>query len=68
MTMGMGDYIRTKVDGRWRLVDMDLFLDVHQQLADHFRARGLNGEALDVAIVEMLPIRLAQALDDMPVH
>lgn len=60
-----GEAIRTQVDGRWRLVDMNLYLKVHEQLADDFRARGLSGEALDVAIAEMLPVRLAQVLNNM---
>ena len=64
----MSDYIRVQVDGQWRLVDHDLFLDIHQQLADHFRAQGLSGDALDVAIVAMLPVRLRQILDNAAVH
>ena len=64
----MGDCIRVQIEGRWRLVDMGLFLDVHEQLANRFRARGLKGQALDVAIAEMVPMRLSQILNSMSVH
>jgi hypothetical protein len=44
------------------LVDYDLFLDVHERLADHFRRAGLRGYQLDVAICADLPRALAEIL------
>jgi hypothetical protein len=43
-------------------------LDAHQQLADEYRARGLTGHALDVAIVSNLPLRPAQLIDGVVYH
>jgi hypothetical protein len=59
----MNDCIRVQVDGQWRLVDRDLFLDAHQQLADYYRAKGMTGDALDYAIEQDLPHHLALMLD-----
>jgi hypothetical protein len=39
------------------------FLDVHTELGDKFRALGLTGYLLDIAIVSNLPKRLAEVLD-----
>jgi hypothetical protein len=50
------------VGDRLRLIDSDLFSEVHQELADQFRAEGLTGAALDHAIVDALPHRLAEIL------
>jgi hypothetical protein len=44
-------------------VDYDVFLDVHQQLADYYRAKGMTGDALDYAIEQDLPHHLALMLD-----
>ena len=46
-----------------RRVARGLFLDVAWQLDEHYRAEGLRGHALDCAIEEALPQRLAQVLD-----
>lgn len=46
-----------------RVVDMDIFITVHEELADHYRAEGLRGNALDIAICNALPKRLAEVLD-----
>ena len=46
-----------------RRIDRGLFLDVHWQLVEHYRAEGLTGDALSYAIEEALPSRLAQVLD-----
>jgi len=51
-----------------RIVDHDLFIEVHEQLADEYRARGLTGHALDVAINNNLAHRLAQILDGTSYH
>jgi hypothetical protein len=55
--------ILTKVGDHLRLVDHDLFCDVHQALADQYRAMGLTGHLLDLAIVSNLPRRLSEVLD-----
>jgi hypothetical protein len=54
--------ILTRVGASRELVDDDLFLDIHEQLADHFRSQGLTGHDLDVAIVGAMPDALQQAL------
>ena len=64
----MPDEIKCMVGDEERIIDMDVFIDVHQQLADYYRAKGLTGDALDVAITEMLPVRLLQILDNLAVH
>ena len=64
----MPDKIQCMVGDQERIVDMDVFIDAHQWLADHFRAKGLSGDALDVAINEMLPLRLSQILDKVTIH
>jgi hypothetical protein len=46
-----------------RRIDRGLFLDVHWQLVEYYRAEGLRGHALDCAIEEALLHRLAQVLD-----
>ena len=64
----MPDKIKTRVGDQMRLVDYDLFVDIHQHLADYYRALGLEGDKLDLAIVEALPQRLAQVLDGTVYH
>jgi hypothetical protein len=56
-----GTKIKVHVGGCMRIVDRDLWFDVHQ-LTDHYCAEGLTGKALYVAIEEALPQRLAQEL------
>ena len=55
--------IGTKVGNHMRLVDYDLFVTVHEELADKFRALGLAGHLLDLAITSNLPRRLSEVLD-----
>jgi hypothetical protein len=47
------------------LVDSDIFHTVHDELAEHFRAMGLTGDALDMAIVTNLRPRLAEVLGEL---
>ena len=68
MTWTMPDKIRCMVGDQERIIDMDVFIDAHEYLADHYRAKGLTGDALDVAICDMLPVRLSQILDKAMVH
>jgi hypothetical protein len=53
----------TRVGTDWRIVDIEIFLRCHGQLADEMRLRGFKGAALDHAIVDRLPTRLAVVLD-----
>jgi hypothetical protein len=55
--------IQCMVGNEMRVIDRDLFMTVHEELADEFRALGLTGHLLDIAIVSNLPRRLAQILD-----
>jgi hypothetical protein len=64
----MTNKIKCMVGDHERIVDMDVFLDIHEHLADYYRALGLEGDKLDLAIVEALPQRLAQVLDQPAVH
>jgi hypothetical protein len=57
-------YIQVRVGYELRVVDMDLFITVHEELAEHYRAEGLRGDALDHAICDALPQRLAEVLDE----
>ena len=57
------DKILTQVGDRMRLVDRDTFMDVQEELADRYRAAGLTGYVLDLAVVSNLPRRLAEVLD-----
>jgi hypothetical protein len=66
--MDMPDKIQVLVGERMRVIDHDFFLEVHQQLADYYRGKGLTGHALDVAIVAELPRRLAAILDGRVYH
>jgi hypothetical protein len=52
------------VGDKRRIVDADLFSAVHEELADKYRALGLRGQLLDLAIVANLPRRLAEMLDE----
>jgi hypothetical protein len=58
--------ILTTVGDKKRWVDFDLFLGCHAQLAEFYRALGLEGDKLDIAIVAEMPHRLAQVLDEQP--
>lgn len=60
------DKILTTVGNQKRWVDYDVFLEMHTQLADFYRALGLEGDKLDIAIVAEMPHRLAQVLDQQP--
>ena len=61
--VGPGDQqIQTMVGNELRRVDYHLFLCVHDELADKYRAQGLTGRALDEAIVAERPAVLAIAL------
>ena len=64
----MNDKIKCMVGDHERLIDLGLFLDVHQQLADYYRAKGMTGHALDYAIEADLPRRLAEILDGTTFH
>jgi hypothetical protein len=57
------DKIKCLVGEQMRSIDMNVFLDVHARLADYYRALGLEGDRLDLAIVEALPQQLAHLLD-----
>lgn len=48
------------VGDQMRLVDHDLFIEIHEQLAAHYRQLGLTGHRLDLAIETHLPRRLEQ--------
>lgn len=56
------------VGDQMRLVDHDLFIEIHEQLAAHYRQLGLTGHRLDLAIETHLPCRLEQILDGSTVH
>lgn len=58
----MNNSIRCMVGDEQRVIDFDLFVEVHTHLADFYRALGLTGDRLDIAIVEELPHRLAAEL------
>ena len=58
----MSDKIRCMVGDEERVIDMDLFLTAADDLADQFRAMGLEGMTLDLAVVAHLPQRLAEML------
>jgi hypothetical protein len=60
--------ILTTVGDKKREVDMDLFVEVHAHLAEFYRALGLEGDRLDMAIVAELPHRLEQILDHPTQH
>ena len=51
--------IITRVGNENARVDMEIYLAVHDELAERFEAAGLVGEELDVAIVAELPTALA---------
>ncbi|MGE4254821.1 MAG: hypothetical protein AB7E84_06360 [Xanthobacteraceae bacterium] len=53
----------TSVGGVSRIVDLALFLETHADLADRFRAQGLVGNELDVAIIRAMPMALSAKLD-----
>ncbi|MFZ0351330.1 MAG: hypothetical protein WAM03_24800 [Pseudolabrys sp.] len=53
----------TTVGDEKRTIDFDLFVEAHTHLADYYKALGLEGDRLDLAIVEALPDRLAQILE-----
>jgi hypothetical protein len=54
--------IETLVGDRRRIVDFDLFLDVREELAEHFRAQGLVWPEFDAAIVAATAEKLAEIL------
>lgn len=56
------------VGDQMRLVDHDLFIEIHEQLAAHYRQLGLTDHRLDLAIETHLPCRLEQILDGSTVH
>jgi hypothetical protein len=60
--------VQCMVGDEMRVVDRDLFIDVHDQLADYYRAKGMTGDALDYAIATNLPRRLAEILDKTAYH
>ena len=60
----MKETILCKVGDEKRVIDFDVFVEAHTQLSEFYRALGLEGDRLDIAIVEELPHRLAHLLDD----
>jgi hypothetical protein len=60
--------IKCMVADEERIIDMDVFIDAHQELADYYYDKGLRDHALDVAIVTELPRRLAMILDGTTYH
>jgi hypothetical protein len=58
----MIDKIKCMVGDEERIIGMDVFMEAHTRLADFYRALGLEGDRLDLAIVEEMPHRLAQLL------
>ena len=70
MTISVIDWsrIQCQVGDSQRVIDHDLFIDTHERLAVEYRARGLTGLALDTAIANNLPRRLAQILDGTVYH
>jgi hypothetical protein len=59
------EFIQCMVGDELRVIDMDLFMTAHEDLADEFRAMGLTGHTLDLAIVANLPKRLAEVLGEL---
>ena len=57
-------YVRSMVGDELCVVDMDIFITVHEELAEYYRAEGLRGDALDHAICDALPERLAEVLGE----
>lgn len=60
--------IKCLVGDKMRVIDLDVFLETHDNLAAHYRAKGLTGYELDSAIVTALPYRLAQVLNGTVYH
>jgi hypothetical protein len=57
-------YVRAMVGDELCVVDMDMFITVHDELAEQYKAEGLRGDALDHAICDALPERLAEMLGE----
>jgi hypothetical protein len=58
------DRIITQVGNERRTVDADTFFDTFDELVELFACQGLSGNALDVAVRDALPIRLAELVGD----
>jgi hypothetical protein len=58
----MPDKIQCMVGDQERIIDFDVFIDVHEQLANYYRGKGMTGDALDYAINVALPQRLSSPL------
>lgn len=54
------NFIRAMVGDELRVIPMVIFQDVFDELAARYRAEGLRGEDLDIAIRDALPWRLAE--------
>jgi hypothetical protein len=64
----MTNKIQCMVGDHERIIDMDVFIEAHEHLADYYRGKGMTGDALDYAIESELPQRLAQILDGTVYH
>jgi hypothetical protein len=62
------DKIQCMVGDEMCVIDMDVFQTAHEELADKYRALGLSGRTLDLAIVANLPRRLAEMLGGRAGH
>lgn len=56
--------IEATVGDELRVIPMAIFQDVFDELAERYRAEGLEGEDLDIAIRDALPWALAEVLDE----